>query len=161
MRRAVARVKHGDRLVGRDPGRVPRLQRHGGQPRRRVPRDQAGMLVHARRTSPGATARTSSHWHDRHMLMYGGGGVAYENFLDAKRPRDLTKDHTAYAGSLFSVGLAIYDPFEGLRKDAKTDAFIADMLNVGDDLAGRLQLLLDKLPFRDGAEAPAEGRDTV
>jgi len=57
-------------------------------------------------------ARELYRWHDRHMLVYGGGGIAYENFVDARRPRDLTKDNAAYAGSLFSVGLALYDPFQ-------------------------------------------------
>jgi hypothetical protein len=142
-------VKHGDRLIDGDPAMYRVYGGTADSLDATFHVIRPGMLIYtAESLAWRDRARKLYRWHDRHMLMYGGGGIAFENFVDAKRPRDLTKDHTAYAGSLFSVGLAIYDPFEGLRKDTKVDDFIADMLSAGDDVTSRIERLLDKLPFR-------------
>ena len=142
-------VKHSDRVF---PG-PPDVYRVYSGPADKLDAEfhllRPGMLIYtAESLAWRDRARKLYRWHDRHMLMYGGGGIAYENFVPASSPRDISKDPTAYAGSLFSVGLAIYDPFEGVRKGDAADEFIVDMLNVRDDLAGRLDLLLETLPVQ-------------
>jgi hypothetical protein len=143
-------TKYSDRLVDGDPARYVVYSGMAGSLHADVHPILPGMLMYtAESLAWRDRERELYRWHKRHMLMYGGGGIAYENFVDARRPRDLTKDNVAYAGSLFSVGLALYDPFDDLRKKAMADEFIADMLRLGSALSSSLQRLLDKLPFQD------------
>jgi hypothetical protein len=89
-------------------------------------------------------------WWDRHMMMYAGGGIAYENFRDPNDPdwgpRNVSEDPIAYEkGSIFSVGLALYDPFEAQRGKAMVDEFITDMLMLGETWPASLRKLIRKI----------------
>lgn len=98
-----------------------------------------GMLVYTAESLAWRDRRKKLYrWWDRHMMMYAGGGIAYENFRDPNDPnpnngpRNVSEDPIAYgSGSIFSVGLALYDPFEAQRGKAMVEEFIADMVGLG------------------------------
>jgi hypothetical protein len=48
------------------------------------------------------------------------------------------------SGSIFSLGVALYDPFAHWRKSAAVDAVIEDMLALGSHLQTELARLLER-----------------
>lgn len=103
----------------------------------------AGMCIYtAEGAYPAVKSRLPSKWSQRHMMMYAGDGVVYENFRDPKvklERRNLTKPNPtdwyapyAHANASFFVGLSIYDPFSDLRSWGVSRFIEATLLLGGD-----------------------------
>jgi len=93
-----------------------------------------GMLIYTAESAGWKDKERGTYrWYLRHMQMYGGNGVVYENWLSPTEPRgprtllegaDSEDKDGAYGrsgGSKFVVTLAIYDPFLDQRTEKERE----------------------------------------
>ena len=85
-----------------------------------------GMLIYTAESAGWKDEKkTTYRWYARHMQMYGGDGVVFENFVDPVDPRVLLEgapdedEYGAYSPKTgrFLTTLSIYDPFAASRTE--------------------------------------------
>jgi hypothetical protein len=100
---------------------------HSGKGGKNVPTVRSfpllpGMLIYTAENAGWKDKEKKTYrWYLRHMQMYGGNGVVYENFRSPTNPRTLLEGDPdedkagAYNTGDFLVTLSIYDPFFSMR----------------------------------------------